>query len=143
MVNVLDVDAQKFVEELTKELQKSEKLKPEEWSFLVKSGMHKENPPIQKDFWYRRAASMLRNIYIHGPKGVQKLKVKYGGKKKRGTRAEKRFNSGGKIIRTIFKQLEGEGLVSKVLKEGKKGRQLTPKAVKMMDNLAYRIHKGA
>ena len=105
MVTVLDVDGQKYVEALSKELVKSDKIKAPEWSFFVKSGPHTAYPPIQQDFWIRRAASILRNLYIHGPKGVQKMRVKYGGRKKRGTREEKTVRSGGKIIRTILKQL--------------------------------------
>ncbi|MBN1924155.1 MAG: 30S ribosomal protein S19e [Nanoarchaeota archaeon] len=141
MVNVYDVEPEKLINGLKEELKKNPSIKPEDWSRFVKTGMSKEMPPIQEDFWYIRAASILRSLYVHGPKGVQRLRTKYGGRKNRGVVQEKVFKGGGKIIRTILQQLEKEGMVEHIMKNGKKGRQLTPKAVKLLDNTAYKVSK--
>lgn len=141
MVNVFDVDASKFIVALTEQVKTMESIKPAEWSNIVKSSRHTERPPTQPDFWFIRTASILRSLYVHGPKGVQRLRMKYGGRKNRGSMPEKTYRGGGKIIRTILQQLEKEELVVKIMRSGRKGRQLTPKAVKLMDNVAYEVHK--
>lgn len=141
MVTVFDVGPDKLISALKEKLKKTEFIKPEEWSLFVKSGRHVERVPSQPDFWHIRAASILRKLYVHGPKGVQRLRRVYGGKKNRGVKPEKSFKAGGKIIRKIIQQLEKEGLVSKVMRSGRKGRELTPKAIKLLDNTAYEITK--
>ncbi|PIU61089.1 30S ribosomal protein S19e [archaeon CG07_land_8_20_14_0_80_38_8] len=143
MVTVYDVEAGELINALKDELKKMENIKSPVWSSFVKTGIHKERVPSQPEFWYLRAASILRNLYVHGPKGVQRLRTKYGGRKNRGSRREKFVKGSGKILRTIIQQLEKEQLVKKIMKSGKKGRQLTPKAVKLMDNTAYKISKEA
>jgi len=116
-------------EQLIKEL--STELKPKiampEWAQFVKTGMHKERPPVDQDWWYMRAASVLRQVYLKGPIGVSKLKFKYGGRKtNRGMKPEKFFKGSGKIIRTILQQLEQAQLVQTEKKGLHKGRVLTP-----------------
>ena len=130
MVTAFDVEHDKLINALKEKLKKSEFVKPEEWSQFVKSGRHTERVPAQPDFWYIRAASILRKIYVHGPKGVQRLRRIYGGRKNRGVKPEKSYKAGGKIIRTILQQLEKEGLLTKEMRSNRKGRELTPKAKK-------------
>ena len=48
-----------------------------EWAPFVKTGNHKERPPVDNDWWYIRAASVLRKVYLLGPIGVSKLRTKY------------------------------------------------------------------
>lgn len=141
MVNVFDVEPEKLIGALKDELKKVESIKYPEWSSFVKTGVSKERPPSQDDFWYIRAASILRSLYVHGPKGVQRLRTKYGGRKNRGAKQERVYKGGGKIIRNILQQLEKEGYVKQIMKDGKKGRILTPKAVKLLDNTANTVSK--
>jgi small subunit ribosomal protein S19e len=101
----------------------------------------KERVPTQPDFWHIRTASILRYIYIHGPRGVSRLRTKYGSRKNRGSKQEKHFRGSGKIIRVILQQLEAEGFLKQVMRGKRKGRELTPKAVKLMDNIAYKVAK--
>lgn len=135
MVNALEIPPQKLVERLKEELKKFEKIKPPLWAKIVKSGAHKERPPEQEDFWYIRAASILRRLYINGPVGVSRLRTYYGGRKNRGMRPKKFYKSSGSIIRKILQQLESEGLVAKE----KKGRVLTPKGRSLIDKIAGEI----
>ncbi len=139
MVTAFDVEHDKLINSVKEKLKKSEFIEPTDWSRFVKSGRHVERVPAQEDFWYIRAASILRKLYIHGPKGVQRLRRMYGGRKNRGVKPEKSYKAGGKIIRTILQQLEKEGLITKVMRSGRKGRELTPKAIKLLDNTAHEI----
>ena len=51
-----------------------------EWSTFVKTSRARDRPPVEKDWWYSRAASILRKLDILGPIGTNKLKRKYGGR---------------------------------------------------------------
>ncbi len=133
MITPRDVPAQKFVNKLKEELKKFKEISPPQWSFFVKSGAHRERPPQQPDFWYIRAASILRRIYIDGPVGVERLRTYYGGRRRRGRRPPKFRKASGAIIRKILQQLESAGLVKK---EDRKGRILTSKGRSLLDKIA-------
>jgi small subunit ribosomal protein S19e len=94
--------------------------------------------PDNPDWWYVRAASLLRRVAIKGPAGVGTFRSWYGGSKKRGVRPEQHRDAGGKIIRTCFKQLEQAGL----LKKDVKGRTLTPKGQAFLDKAAAVIARA-
>ena len=140
MVNVMDVDAAKLVAAAKEELKKVEQIKPAEWAEFAKSGSHKARPPEQTDFWYVRAASLMRRIYIDGPVGTEKLRTFYGGRKRRGTKPARFGKGSGSVIRKLLQQLEAAGFVEKQ-KKGK-GRMLTNKGRKFMDNIAYKVSKA-
>ena len=105
---------------------------PPQWSEFVKTGVHTERPPESPDWWFTRAASVLRQVYMRGPIGVGKLRNWYGGRKKRGSRPERHYRAGGKIIRTCLQQLEGAGFIAK---EGA-GRKITAKGQSVIDKAA-------
>lgn len=115
----------------------AEKLKTEismpEWAQYVKTGTSRQRKPLQLDWWYLRAASVLRQIAIKGPIGVSKLRTKYGGRKNRGHKPEKFFKGGGKIIRDILQQFEKKGYVSYKKDGVHKGRIITPKAQSLLN----------
>jgi len=138
MVTAREVNPQKLVERTKEELKKFEEIKPPAWSFFVKSGSHKERPPEQPDFWYIRAASILRRIYLDGPVGVERLRTYYGGRKRRGTEPAKFRKASGNIIRKILQQLEKAGLIEKT----KKGRKITSKGQAFLDRIAYEVSKS-
>jgi len=134
-MQVQAIDPQKLNEKLKEELKKFKEIKPPAWSFFVKSGVHKERPPEQKDFWYIRAASILRRLYLNGPVGIERLRVYYGGKKKHKVSPPHRKKASGALIRKILQQLEKAGLVEKT----KKGRVLTPKGRSFIEKVAKEI----
>jgi len=78
----------------------------------------------------------LRKIYLMGPIGTNKLRVKYSSRKNRGYAPEKTFRGSGKIIRTILQQLEGIGFIKKEEKDIRKGRMITPQGKSFLDKLA-------
>lgn len=137
MKNVRTVPANKLIEKLKEELKKFEEIKPPTWVKFVKSGVHKERPPEQLDFWYVRAASVLRRIYLNGPVGVSRLRSYYGGRKSKGYRPAHFRKASGNIIRKILQQLENVGFIEKC----KKGRKITSKGEKFMNKIAYEVER--
>lgn len=137
---IYEVDAQEYNTKLAEALKKIPEFKAPEWSHFVKSGPSKERPMQDHDFWYKRAASILRQIYRKNIVGVNRLRTRYGSKKNRGGRPEEFRKAGGKIIRTILQQSDAAGLteVAKAIKgvKGKKpGRQLTDKGKKFLEDI--------
>ena len=130
-----EVSPQKLVEKLAEELKKNENMKPPDWSKYVKTGASVERPPFQLDWWFLRSAAILRKIYLRGPVGVQRLRVTFGGRKRRGHKPAHHRKAGGKIIRLMMQQLEKAGYVKKVEKP-KKGRVITPKGQKFVNKIA-------
>jgi len=52
MTTVNDVPAKDLIDEVAKKLQKDKSIvQPEESSYL-RTGVSKENPPVEKDWWY-------------------------------------------------------------------------------------------
>lgn len=139
MASIYDCSPSELVEKAAEEMKKIQSIKPPQWAFIVKTGMHKERPPIKNDWWYARAASILKKIYTLGPIGVSKLRTKYGGKKNRGYKTEHFYKGSGSIIRKIIQQLEKEGFVKTDLKSQHKGRVITAKGKKFLDNVASKI----
>jgi len=137
MVTARDADSQQLIESLKEKMKKIEDIQPPEWSKLVKTGMSRERPPEQEDWWYMRTAAILRKIYFRGPIGTARLRVMYGGKKNRGHKPEHFYPGGGSIIRKILQQLDSAGLV----KTKKNGRVISPKGQKLLDNIAYELVK--
>jgi len=139
MVTIYDVDASKLIKKASEELKKIELIKPPEWAKFVKTGASKERPPVEKDWWYMRAASILRKVYVLGPIGVSKLRKKYGGKKNRGHKPERTYKGSGSIIRKALQQLEKAELIKQVEKGVHKGKVITSKGKKFLDKLAGEV----
>lgn len=135
-MSIKDVHPEKLTEELSEKLKEFEKIEPPEWSDFVKTGNHKERPPQQPDWWYLRAASILRRVFEKGPIGVSRLRSFYGGRKKRGSSPEKFKKGGGKIVRKILQQLGEANLVETV--EGE-GRKIAPEGMSLLDKLSNQI----
>jgi small subunit ribosomal protein S19e len=125
---------QQFILALSKEL-KSHIAMPD-WAFFVKTGNGRERPPTQSDWFFIRAAAVLRAVAINGPIGTQKLRTKFGNRKNNGFRPEHFAKAGGSVIREILQQLDKAGLTKQELKNIHKGRIVTPKGQSMMDKVA-------
>lgn len=141
MATIYDVDPNVLIERAAKELEKEKAVSPPVWGIFVKTGNHKERAPLRKDWWYVRAAAILRTIYRMGPIGTEKLRTKYGGKRNLGYRPEKVRKGSGNIARKILQQLEKSGLLKQIDKEGRKGRIVTPKGKSFLDKIATQILK--
>jgi len=134
-------DPAKFIPALAEALKKMGEFEVPEWAKVVKSGVSRERPPVDDDFWYIRAASILRQLYIKGVVGVGRLRSRYGSRKDRGGRNDKFFKGGGKIIRVILQQAEAAGLVEKVSKM-QHGRRLSAKGRDLLDSIEVEEAEG-
>lgn len=137
MVTVRDVPANMFIEALAQYLKGNvPHIRPPTWATFVKTGAHRERVPDNPDWWYYRAASILRKLYLaEEPIGIETFRVIYGGLKRRGSAPPHFRRCGGSHIRLILRQLEKAGLVTKTTR----GRIITPKGRKLLDELAFRI----
>ena len=140
MSSVFEIDAGEYNKKLAEALKKIPEFKAPEFIHFVKSSPSKERPIDDLDFWYKRAASILRQIYKNKTVGVNRLRTKYGSKKNRGSKPEKFRKSGGKIIRTILQQADKAGFteIAKTLpgvKSRKPGRQLTKKGKEFLEEI--------
>ncbi len=116
--------------ELVKEIAKIKEVQAPEWAKFVKTGNHKERPPVNKDWWTVRTASILKKVNKYGPVGTNRLAKFYGGRKNRGVRPDIKVNASRNIIRKSLQQLEKAGLIKQVSKPSagkiltKKGKEL-------------------
>ena len=135
---VYEVNTEKFIAKLSEELKELPEFEMPQWAFFVKTSVARERPPMEKDWWQKRAASILRQIYIKKVIGVQRLRTRYGGKKDRGMKPEKFKRGSGKIIRVILQQAEKAGLLERAT--GKKvGRKMTVKGRDFLDRTANKL----
>ena len=135
MADIRSIEPGKYNKILAEALKASGDFEKPLWIDFVKSGPHKMRPTFDADFWYKRAAAILRQIYIKKIVGVQRLRTRFGGRKKRGMPPAEFRRAGGKIIRVILQQSESAGLLEKA--KGKKpGRQLTVKGKEYLESFA-------
>ena len=132
-----DIPPQTYINKLATYLKNNiDQITPPPWTPYTKTSTHTTKPPQNPDWWYTRAASLLRKTYTQGPIGTEKLRAQYGGRKDLGTRPEHARKGAGGNIRKLFQQLEAAGLVETV--KGK-GRTLTPEGRKLLDTIATEI----
>ncbi|MEK6933052.1 MAG: 40S ribosomal protein S19 [Nanoarchaeota archaeon] len=134
MATIFETNTNALIDKTAGELKKL--IKAPEYSMYVKTGAGKERPPTDKEWYYKRAASILRSIYLRGAVGVNKLKIKYANKKNKGMEGERVYKASGKIIRNILQQLEKAELIKQVQKGTHKGRILTNKGKGFLDKLS-------
>jgi len=129
MVNAHDVPSSKLISALAEQMKSVAGVEVPDWARFVKTGSHAERPPASADWWFTRAASLMRKLYLHGPVGLSDLERAYGGTKALKYYPKHHRDAGGSSIRKILKQLEQAELVSKT----PKGRVLSPKGRAMLD----------
>src|SRR3989344_1398280 len=132
-MTIYDMDTSELVQKIAPELKKI--IKAPAWAPFVKTGISRERPPMDSDWWYVRAASILRWVMLKGPIGVEKLRIKYGSRKNRGMAAEHTYKSAGNHIRKILQQLEKAELIKQGAAGVHKGRIITPKGIALMNSV--------
>jgi small subunit ribosomal protein S19e len=132
--NIFSKNPQAFNIALADALKQIPEIKAPEWSFFVKTGISKQRVPEAADFWHTRTASILRQLYIQGVVGVQRLRTRYGGRKNRGVRPARFKKSSGKMLRVMLQQAEKAGLVEKIT-GSQFGRRLTKKGRDFLDSI--------
>ena len=135
MTTVYDVPADHIIRRVAEELKKRKEIVPPEWAAFAKTGVHKEMPPEDPDWWFIRAAAVLRRVYVDGPLGVERMRSFYGGKKNRGSRPNAFRKGSGSILRKALQQLEAAGLII----HDKTGRKVSPAGMSFLDNLSQEV----
>ena len=102
---------------------------------FVKSGPSKERVPHERDFWFTRSASILRQVYLNGPIGVSKLRTRYGSRKEHVVHKHHHMKAGGSIIRDSLIELEK----LKLVKNTKEGRVITPQGKSFLDKISNEL----
>lgn len=103
---VRDISAKAFIESYAEHLKNSDKFELPVWSDTVKTGVFKELAPYGDDWYYIRAASIARKVYLRPGVGVGMLRKWYGGSYRRGARTEHFRKANAGIIRSVLIQLE-------------------------------------
>lgn len=137
---IYSMDPQEYNLKLAEALKKLPEFKEPDWLKFVKSGPSKERPIEDEDFWYKRSASILRQIYLNGIVGVNRLRTRYGSKKDRGMKPEKFVRASGKIIRMILQQSDKAGITElakdiRGMRRMKPGRKLTDKGKLFLEEI--------
>lgn len=138
-MTIYNLSAQEYNLKLAEALKKISEFEAPEWVSFVKSSPSKERPIEDDDFWHKRAASILRQLYGREVVGVGRLRTKYGSKKNRGSKPEKFRKAGGKIIRVILQQCDKVGF-TEIFKPSpgikkRAGRKLTEKGKKFLEGI--------
>jgi small subunit ribosomal protein S19e len=141
MTSVYEIEPGEYNNALAEELKKIPEYEVPEWAYFVKTSVARARIPASEDWWYNRAASILRQVYIKGVVGVNRLKTKYGGRKDRGAQPPEFRKASGKIIRLILQQSEKAGLLQKS-ETKKKGRELTKQGKEFLDDVAGKVKGG-
>ncbi len=138
MTTLYDVPAKDLIEAVAEKIESE--LEPPEWLEFAKTGVDRELPPEQDDFWSRRAASLLRKVAVDGPVGVERLKTAYGdatnGTTRYRVRPPKKRDGSGNVIRTALQQLEDAGYIET---SEKRGRTVSGEGRALLDETAAEI----
>ena len=110
---VKDVPAQDFVVALAGHFKKTQKLNVPAYHDLIKTATYKELCPQDPDWYYVRAASVARKIYLRGGIGVGAFQKIYGGAKSNGSRRPHFAKAAAGIHRNILQALTEIDLVAK------------------------------
>lgn len=138
MTTVYDVPPDHIIRRVAEELKKKKEIVPPAWAAFAKTGVHKEMPPEDPDWWFIRAAAVLRRVYVDGPLGVERMRSFYGGNKNRGSKPNAFRKGSGSILRKSLQQLEAAGLVI----HDKTGRRVSPAGMSFLDNLSAEVLKN-
>ncbi|AJF26051.1 30S ribosomal protein S19e [Haloarcula sp. KBTZ06] len=137
MATLYDVPPEELIEALTETLADEDDIEAPDWAEYTKTGVDRELPPEQEDFWARRAASLLRKVAVDGPVGVNALRSEYGTSKQGTTRyrvrPHRKTKGSGNIIRTALQQLEDAGYVETSENDG---RRVTGEGRSLLDDTA-------
>ena len=139
-VTVKDIPANVFIPALATHLKKKfadAKIELPDWHDRVKTAVFKELSPADDDWYFTRAASLARRVYIKGGQGVGSLRVVYGGSERRGACPNRFRRASGAIIRHALQDLQTLDIVD--VKKDKSGRWVTKNGRHELDTIASQI----
>ncbi|KAJ1965437.1 Protein component of the small (40S) ribosomal subunit [Dipsacomyces acuminosporus] len=138
-VTVKDVNSHAFVKAYAAHLKRSGKLEVPAWTEYAKTSSAKELSPYDQDWFYVRAASIARHIYLHGGVGVGALSDRYGGTKRRGSRPNHHAAASTNVVRKALQGLEKLGILEK---HTNGGRKITSAGQRDLDRISVQVAKA-
>jgi small subunit ribosomal protein S19e len=139
-VTVRDVKAADFIKAYAEHLKRSGKMELPGWYDVVKTASFKEFSPADPDWYYIRAASIARKVYLRQFTGVGALKKAYGGAARKGVHRQHHQKASGGLIRHILQQLEEMSVVEKCPEGVKKGgRKISQHGQQDLDRIAGQV----
>lgn len=136
---VRDVAATDFIKAYAEHLKNSDKFDLPVWSDTVKTAVFKELAPYGDDWYYIRAASIARRVYLRPGIGMGQLQKWYGGSYRNGTKTEHFRKAASGIIRSVLIQLEDMKVVEKV---SAGGRRMTVVGQQDLDRIAGSVFRA-
>ncbi|KAJ3703700.1 hypothetical protein LUZ61_007405 [Rhynchospora tenuis] len=133
---VKDVSPHEFVKAYAAHLKRSGKMELPHWTDIVKTARFKELAPYDPDWYYIRAASMARKIYLRQGIGVGGFQKIYGGRRRNGSCPPHFCKSSGAVARHILQQLKNMDIIDI---DPKGGRMLTSQGRRDLDQVAGRV----
>ena len=146
MTTYYDVPADLLITGLTEKMNSYEKIIAPEWASQVKTGTHRERPPVQDDWWHTRAASILRKVAIKGPIGTNRISQEFGGVKNRGVKKNKAVSGSRNVSRKILQQLADSGLIENSMNSAgtvNHGRVVSSIGQALLDEVAHSVRGAA
>lgn len=110
---VKDVAPAKFIAAYAAHLKKGGKVALPAWVDLVKTSSNNELAPLDPEWYYIRAAAIIRRIYIRGGIGIGYMRKVFGRADREGPTPVHMGLCSGSVIRSVLKNLEKMGLVEK------------------------------
>lgn len=118
-------------------MQRQGKLEIPGYVDLVKTSAGNELPPQESETWfYKRAASAARHIYLRKQVGVGALNKLYGGAINRGGRPSKHADASGSVNRRVLQALEKLGVLE-ISPKG--GRRISENGQRDLDRIAGQV----
>merc|ERR1711966_267981 len=98
---------------LAAHFKKSGKIELPEWHDLVKTAPFKEMCPMDPDWYYVRAASLARKVYLRGGTGVGAYCKVYGSSSHKTVKTPHFHKAASGVIRHVLQQLGEIDIVAK------------------------------
>ncbi|MEO2114807.1 MAG: 30S ribosomal protein S19e [Candidatus Poseidoniia archaeon] len=146
MTTYYDVPAGLLISSLAEKMQSYDKISAPEWASQIKTGTHRERPPVQDDWWHTRAASILRKVAMKGPIGTNRISQEFGGAKDRGVKKNKAVAGSRNVARKILQQLAESGLIENSMNSSgtvNHGRIISSKGHALLDLIAHSVRGEA
>merc|ERR1712017_33910 len=84
-VTLKDVPANDFIAAYADFLKRTNKIELPKWVDIVKTGHYHELSPYDEDWFYTRAAAIVRKLYIRPRLGAARMAKLFGGKERNGS----------------------------------------------------------
>ncbi|ORY00713.1 40S ribosomal protein S19-A [Basidiobolus meristosporus CBS 931.73] len=137
-ITVKDVNSHQFIKAYAAHLKRSGKLDVPKWVDLAKTATYKELGPYDQDWFFIRAASVARHVYLHKTVGVGHLRRLHGGRKNRGTCPSHHADGSGSVARKVLQALEKINIIEKAPNGG---RKLTQDGQRDLDRISAQVAK--